>query len=66
MQSDVHTAELKDRVASPGGTTIAALAELERAGLRHALISAVRAAASKSQTMTQDLLERMRRNQARS
>lgn len=66
MQSDVHTAELKDRVASPGGTTIAALAELERTGLRHALISAVRAAASKSQTMTQDLLERMRRNQARS
>ncbi len=49
--SDVHTAELKDRVASPGGTTIAALRELERHGLRDALISAVEAAAKRSKQM---------------
>lgn len=41
----VHTAELKDRVASPAGNTIAGLEALEANGLRHALISAVRAAA---------------------
>lgn len=48
---DVHTAELKDRVASPGGTTIAALRELERHGARHAIISAVEAAAKRSREM---------------
>lgn len=49
--SEEHTAELKDRVASPGGTTIAALRELERGNLRHTLISAVEAAARRSREM---------------
>lgn len=43
-----HTAELKDRVASPGGTTIAGLRELENRGFRSAVIEAVRAAAERS------------------
>lgn len=53
VQADpsVHTAELKDRVASPAGTTIAALATLEAHGFRHALISAVEAAALRSRSM---------------
>jgi pyrroline-5-carboxylate reductase len=51
---ETHTAELKDRVASPAGTTIAALAELEAKGFRDALISAVRAAAERSREMGQD------------
>lgn len=50
----VHTAELKDRVASPGGTTITALAMLEEKGFRHALISAVEAAATRSRQMGED------------
>jgi pyrroline-5-carboxylate reductase len=43
-----HPAVLKDRVASPGGTTIAGLQVMEAGALRATLIAAVEAAAKRS------------------
>jgi pyrroline-5-carboxylate reductase len=43
-----HPAVLKDRVASPGGTTIAGLQVIEAGALRATLIAAVEAAAKRS------------------
>jgi len=46
-----HPGELKDAVTSPGGTTIEALASLEKNGFRSALIEAVRVCTEKSRQL---------------
>jgi len=51
IETGMHPGELKDMVASPGGTTITALHEIEKGKLRATLISAVEAATLKSKSM---------------
>ena len=51
LQTGLHPAVLKDMVTSPGGTTIAGIEALERAGIRSALLGAVRAATLRAREM---------------
>jgi pyrroline-5-carboxylate reductase len=53
LETGQHPGVLKDMVTSPGGTTIEGLHELEKGGVRGALIDAVRAAAEKSRKLGQ-------------
>lgn len=53
LETGQHPGALKDMVTSPGGTTIDGLHELEKGGVRAALINAVRAAADKSRRLGQ-------------
>ncbi len=46
-----HPAVLREQVTSPGGTTIAAIASLERNGFRHAVIEAVDSAVQRSREL---------------
>lgn len=55
LSSDQHPAQLKDNVTTPGGTTIAALHVLERAGIRTALIDAIQASAERSRELSQEI-----------
>ncbi len=50
-ESGKHPMELKDMVTSPGGTTIAGLAELEKNGLRHAFNEALKSACQRSRDL---------------
>ena len=51
LQTRKHPGELKDMVASPGGTTIQGIATLERNAFRGAVISAVEAAWKRAQEL---------------
>jgi len=52
IESGEHPAKLKDQVATPGGTTIAGIDALERAGFRSSLIEAVKAAVGRAEEMS--------------
>lgn len=51
MHADTTAAQLRATVTSPGGTTAAALRELERCGLRTAMDAAVQAAKTRSEQL---------------
>ena len=57
LSSGTHPAALKDAVCSPGGTTIEAVAELERKGFRTAIIDAMKACADRSREMARESRE---------
>jgi pyrroline-5-carboxylate reductase len=50
-ETNLHPAELREMVASPGGTTMAALETLEARGFRFTVMSAVRAASERAQQL---------------
>jgi pyrroline-5-carboxylate reductase len=51
LSTGEHPAVLRDRVASPGGTTIAGIEALEKGGIRAALMGAVRVASERSRNL---------------
>lgn len=53
LETAMHPGALKDMVTSPGGTTMEGIHELEKGGVRAALINAVRAATEKSRKLGQ-------------
>ncbi len=61
LESREHPGQLKDRVASPGGTAIAGIHTLEQGGLRTTLINAVESATHRSkelgELMVKDFIE---------
>ena len=52
LEGSLHPAELKDAVCSPGGTTVMGMFELEKAGVRKAMLDAVSAAFQKTQQVS--------------
>jgi pyrroline-5-carboxylate reductase len=49
----LHPVELREQVTSPGGTTIQAIRELERAGVRAAFLNAIQAAVERSRELAE-------------
>ena len=49
----IHPVELREAVTSPGGTTIRAIRELERAGVRAAFLNAIQAAMERSRELAE-------------
>ncbi len=53
LEKGVHPMQLRDQVASPAGTTIHGLAELEKGGFQGVVMAAVRAATERSRQLSE-------------
>jgi len=66
LESKEHPGQLKDRVASPGGTAIAGIHTLEQGGLRTTMINAIESATKRSkelgEMMVKEFLENNKKN----
>eukprot|EP00088_Acartia_fossae_P045727 TRINITY_DN4927_c0_g2_i3.p1 TRINITY_DN4927_c0_g2~~TRINITY_DN4927_c0_g2_i3.p1 ORF type:complete len:285 (+),score=37.46 TRINITY_DN4927_c0_g2_i3:35-889(+) len=51
LEGDKHSAQLKDEVCSPGGSTIRGVQKLEEGGVRAAFMSAIQAAANRNEEL---------------
>ena len=51
LETGKHPGELKDMVCSPAGTTIEAVAALEEAGLRNAVLAGMKACTDRTKQM---------------
>ena len=54
LETGEHPGALKDAVCSPGGTTMAAVVELEKQGFRNAVIAGELACVEKSKDMSKN------------
>ena len=55
LETERSPEELRKSVSSPGGTTLAGLAELERAGVKETFIKAIKASTERAQEMSREL-----------
>lgn len=57
LESNEHPGQLKDRVTSPGGTSIAGIHTLEQGGLRTTIMDAVEAATNRSSALGEMMIK---------
>jgi len=65
LESGEHPGQLKDRVASPGGTAIAGIHTLEQGGLRTTLINAVESATNRSKELGEMMVKDFIKNNSK-
>ena len=57
LDTNEHPGQLKDRVTSPGGTSIAGIHTLEQGGLRTTIMDAVEAATNRSKELGEMMID---------
>jgi len=62
LESNEHPGQLKDRVTSPGGTSIAGIHTLEKGGLRTTIMDAVEAATNRSSELGEMMVKNFLNN----